>query len=686
MGLSLIANLIQNAVATLSEMSSAVADLRHFTLCAASFLIGHFPTLAADAFIQWKNLFSEVHTILIRLGLRANNRVLFQLLDDPLLLESGEEQLKAFNFHQSIEKSFIQKYFSCVLQSLVVQNHKQVLDALEPGDALLDYIFDVYHPDFNPDEEPRNDPICFATLLIKDSTPTIFQLDLSSVHEKYSCKGGQGTTYEEICTLCSTLGEHIFPAEFCKLVEEGKVNRLLISPDSYLHDLPLEAISTKFGRPDAYLFEKFDVLRLSSPRELLREQVVASLQLLFNPSLEPSSVPDDAVYSKLLGVIRSSDIQIMESPETLIAEVFRTCGLQSQLPKVTSPIPDPNSLDVEIPLLTKTGEFTLPVCSKLSPVLLKALQNAAKKNTESLKSRAASLEKQSKGMLNPKTKSLTVDCYLIGNPQFDTSAEPIEEDVELGCIAALTKMFWFMMTDPDAVKFKVTELPETQREIDAVEYHLSLSTGLQVKQPMVGSKATVASLLELESPFILHIATHGHLRSLIHTQAHMSYWSDTSTALLLAGAQTYLNKQHSKLSFHSGLGCLTPASTCAINLQGTRLVFSSSCHSGVGTKPFHETSQSMMQAFHAAGAQTVISTLWAVDDSLAADFASFFYDQLIKESTCRPSEGLTLARKLLKDRQEPLSAWGAFICSGIDQPLFPLSTTKAQEIQMVRTG
>ena len=90
-----------------------------------------------------------------------------------------------------------------------------------------------------------------------------------------------------------------------------------------------------------------------------------------------------------------------------------------------------------------------------------------------------------------------------------------------------------------------------------------------------------------------------------------------------------------------------------------------------------------MQAFHASGAQTVISTLWEVEDSLTADFASFFYNQLMEKPLCRPSEALTLAKKLVKNKQESPSAWGAFVCSGIDHPLLPRSATIAQEIQMV---
>ena len=320
-GLRLLAFLIQSGSSTLNEIASAVANLRHFILSAASFLQHHSPTLAANTFIQWKNIFSEIHSILIRLGLRANNRVLFQVLGDPLLRQNQEEQLKAFEVHQSCEKLFVRKYFPYILQALAVQTHRQILEALEPGDVLLDYLFDVFHPDFDPEKEPRNNPLSYVTLLRKESPPQIFQLDLTSIHEKYGKQGGLSITYDELSTLCSSLGEHVFPAEVLRILEEENVNRLFISPDSYLHDLPLEAISPKRG--GTCLFESFNVIRLSSPRELLREKVVASLQLVLNPSLAigdpPPAVPDEDLYVELLQ--RSAGLNTaLVPPETLIVE------------------------------------------------------------------------------------------------------------------------------------------------------------------------------------------------------------------------------------------------------------------------------------------------------------------------------------------------------------------------------
>ena len=212
---------------------------------------------------------------------------------------------------------------------------------------------------------------------------------------------------------------------------------------------------------------------------------------------------------------------------------------------------------------------------------------------------------------------------------------------------------------------------------------MQLNPCLCVQEPIVKDDATVGNILSLESPFILHIATHGCLESSIHTQARKNHWSDTSTALLLAGAETYLNGNYSKLSFHINVGCLTPAAVCAINLEETRLAFLSACNSAIGDKPFHETAVSILQAFRSAGTKTVISTLWSVDDNATVDVVSVFYNHLIEDPTSCPSTALALTKKHLIERNEPFSIYAAFTCSGLDQPLHPAAVSEAQSIEMV---
>ena len=80
--------------------------------------------------------------------------------------------------------------------------------------------------------------------------------------------------------------------------------------------------------------------------------------------------------------------------------------------------------------------------------------------------------------------------------------------------------------------------------------------------------------------------------------------------MLLGGSETYLKGDYSKLNIHINVDYLTPAVVSAINLESTRLTFLTSCKSsGVGSKPFNEAAESILQGFYGAGTQTLISTL-----------------------------------------------------------------------------
>ena len=84
---------------------------------------------------------------------------------------------------------------------------------------------------------------------------------------------------------------------------------------------------------------------------------------------------------------------------------------------------------------------------------------------------------------------------------------------------------------------------------------------------------------------------------------------------------------------------------------------------------------SLAQAFRSAGAQTVIATQWAVVDDTARQFAVHFYEAACKTAV-PPSQALTYAKE--KIRQESpykhWAFWSAFICIGVDLPLFFIKT------------
>ena len=671
---SILWDLVENGLATVDEIHTAVGSLRHFALCGASFLIDSKPNLAYDAFLKWKSLYSEAFSVLIRLGLRANNRVLFQVLSDPLIQKDEKEQIKAFNFHQMSEKVFIEKNLPHVFHALLAQTQDQIRDVMETSDVILDYIFDIFHP--TSDDQVTKEEIngvAYVCVLKKSSSPMIFKLDMSPVQAKFANRTGLSLCFDEMQELCAELSKVIFPAEVRKILENKTLNRLCIGLDSYLHDVPIEACPWESSENGTLvrLCQRFEIIRVTSPRELLRENIIASLRFIFNPTLEVASTPSILDISSVLKAMQGSSLKLDGSFQDLAKKAIAWCGHTQE------------SLKLETNRLL-TVSYGKDSHVEISPILLQAMQHSMDKNKKSLQRRIDELKLQVSGQLRVPTFSLNTKCYIIGNPKYNLTSSTDDTAGSVGCISSLVSLFGLASISSKPATICIDQLPETQREVETIMYILSLNKHLHLQDPLTQDDATIGSLLALESPFIVHVATHGYMKSSAHTQAWQSYWNDTSSALLLAGSETYLNGDYSKLNFHINIGCLTPAAVCAINLEGSRLAFISACCSGIGTKPFHETAQSLLQAFRGAGAQSVISSLWNVNDSATADFASLFYNHLVQEPTQRPSHALFLTQKHLLEQKEPFSVYASFTCSGLDLPLNPSAATEAQTIQMVR--
>jgi hypothetical protein len=669
----ILKNIAGDSISSLDEVSAAVGSMRHFALCGASFLIASQPRLVCDAFLKWKNLYSEALAILIRLGLRANNRTLFQVLSHPLIQRDEKYQMEAFQFHQRREKIFVEKYLPHVFHALMAQSIDKVAASIEATDIILDYVFDIFHPNYNRETEQKTNAAFYVCVIGKYFDPKIFEIDVTPIHSKFSGQSGKPMSFKEIETLCKDLSEVIFPPDVRKILDDKNVTRLFLCADSYLHDIPIEACSWKVSENDEIirLCQKFDIVRISSPRELLRENVIASLRLIFSPSLEPSERPVVINIDEILKALKSYKSEVAASSQHFMNKAIAWCGYTLE------------SLNLENKHLSALS-YSKYHQDEISSNLLQAMQHSIDLNKESMQNRSNEFNLQFTGQLSYPTYSLNAKCYLIGNPKYELDNASDNGSIEepMGCIASLISHFGLAQIS-DKPSVVVDDLPETQREIDTIQYILSLNPFLDILEPITREEATVGKILSLESPFILHIATHGHLKSTIHTQGWNNYWSDTSAALLMAGSKTYLNGDYSKLNFHINIGCLTPTAVCATNLEGSRLVFLSTCRSGIGVKPFHETSQSILQAFRGAGAQNVISTLWSVNDSTTADFASFFYNHLLADPSLRLSHALSLTQRHLLEQNEDFSVYAAFTCSGIDLPLHPSAPSEAQSIQIL---
>ncbi len=169
---------------------------------------------------------------------------------------------------------------------------------------------------------------------------------------------------------------------------------------------------------------------------------------------------------------------------------------------------------------------------------------------------------------------------------------------------------------------------------------------------LTGAQATKAALKRLESPGILHIATHGFFLDSSREVENPLLRS----GLALAGANT-------------GDGILTALEASGLNLWGTKVVTLSACETGVGEVKTHEGVYGLRRAFFLAGAETLVMSLWPVSDRVTREIMTDYYAGL-KNGLGR-GEALRQARLSMmkrKDRQHPFF-WAGFIQSGEWRPL-----------------
>lgn len=200
----------------------------------------------------------------------------------------------------------------------------------------------------------------------------------------------------------------------------------------------------------------------------------------------------------------------------------------------------------------------------------------------------------------------------------------------------------------DFTRVDFTPLPGTAEEAKA------LSRLLPDAHTLSGAEASESRVKAVAGPRILHIATHGFF--LDKPQSAGAEHPMLRSGLVFAGV--------SQLRSGDDDGVLTALEASTMDLLGTRLVVLSACETGVGEVHQGEGVFGLRRAMALAGAETLVMSLWQVEDNATRDLMVDYYTQL-SQGVSR-SEALRLAQlKLL--HQSSTSApfyWAAFISSG----------------------
>lgn len=200
----------------------------------------------------------------------------------------------------------------------------------------------------------------------------------------------------------------------------------------------------------------------------------------------------------------------------------------------------------------------------------------------------------------------------------------------------------------------IQDLPGTEKEIELISNKLN-SKSMQFKK-LLGANALEGVVKNVRSPKILHIATHGFYER-VKNPSGLFDMPMLSSGLMLTGAgETGLQNGED--------GILTAYEISSMSLSNTEMVILSACESGVGEHKDGQGVYGISRAFLTAGAQSVISTLWKVDDTATQQFMNYFYTNWLVSGN--KYEAMNYARNNTRKAFSAPYYWAGFIITGMD--------------------
>jgi len=314
--------------------------------------------------------------------------------------------------------------------------------------------------------------------------------------------------------------------------------------------------------------------------------------------------------------------------------------------------------------------------------------------------------------LLPAAPSSGAGLLALGGPAFDTAAAaggPDRQDAgatrrpavqPAGPVAPATGQQTFRgptarCRDFGALRF--TPLPETAREVREVARLWSEHTPSSNAGPgtiLTGAAAGEAALKrEVSGRRLLHLATHGFflggtcvarpaatraVAGLVVGPAASATAGDSGSTLprdapenplRLAGLALAGANRRAGVGPDEEDGVLTAEEVATLDLSGVEWAVLSACETGVGQVQSGEGMLGLRRSFEVAGARTLITSLWPVDDEATRAFMAALYEArlgrgLSSADAMREAGRQVLAGRRRSGRSAHPFYWAAFVAAG----------------------
>jgi tetratricopeptide (TPR) repeat protein len=231
-------------------------------------------------------------------------------------------------------------------------------------------------------------------------------------------------------------------------------------------------------------------------------------------------------------------------------------------------------------------------------------------------------------------------------------------------------------------------LPGTEKEGDALIQEFKQWNWHVVS--LLGENATKEALSAVESPYILHVATHGFFQPAEkpdpgNAEETMSIKPDVTrskffenpmhrSGLALAGAQSTVEAwKRGNTPLVENDGILTAEDVSALKLTGTWLATLSACDTGSGQAKSGEGVMGLRRGFIEAGVQNLLMTLWPINDETTVQIVTDFYKAAHQSGNAPDALAQVQRDWLVRLRQEQglaraVNLAGPFIMSSQGKP------------------
>lgn len=219
-------------------------------------------------------------------------------------------------------------------------------------------------------------------------------------------------------------------------------------------------------------------------------------------------------------------------------------------------------------------------------------------------------------------------------------------------------------------------LPGTRQEAEAIG---ELLRGARVLR---GEQATEGAIKKVAAPVILHVATHGFFLAAEAPPPDAASEAGRGGAgpgfappQAATGGENPLLRSGLALAGANALssggedGILTALEASGLDLWGTRLVVLSACETGVGKVSNGEGVYGLRRALVIAGAESLVMSLWQVDDLATRDLMTRFYKKLERGEGRSAALRSAQLETLAKPAQRHPFYWAAFQPTGDGSPI-----------------